>query len=250
MWRREWDSNPRWVAPHTLSKRADSAALASLRVLADTRRTRRRRPGDLRHTAGSAESCCLPALTRFTACSCTGPGRHLRVRPARVAGLLRTRPVRYRLAGRAVGRRSIGSAPMAYQSLYRRYRPRRFGEVGARSTSSAPCATPCARTGSATPTCSAGPAARARPRPPASWPRRSTASTRSTASRAACASRASPIEAGTSLRRPRARRGVEQRRRDDPRPHRAGRARHAGPHEGVHPRRGPHAVDRRRRTRC
>jgi hypothetical protein len=28
--RREWDSNPRWVAPHTLSKRADSAALASL----------------------------------------------------------------------------------------------------------------------------------------------------------------------------------------------------------------------------
>ena len=29
-WRREWDSNPRWVAPHTLSKRADSAALASL----------------------------------------------------------------------------------------------------------------------------------------------------------------------------------------------------------------------------
>jgi hypothetical protein len=29
-WRREWDSNPRRVAPHTLSKRADSAALASL----------------------------------------------------------------------------------------------------------------------------------------------------------------------------------------------------------------------------
>ena len=28
--RRGWDSNPRWVAPHTLSKRADSAALASL----------------------------------------------------------------------------------------------------------------------------------------------------------------------------------------------------------------------------
>src|SRR5579871_2760355 len=31
--RREWDSNPRWVAPHTLSKRADSAALASLQGL-------------------------------------------------------------------------------------------------------------------------------------------------------------------------------------------------------------------------
>ena len=28
--RREWDSNPRRLAPHTLSKRADSAALASL----------------------------------------------------------------------------------------------------------------------------------------------------------------------------------------------------------------------------
>ena len=28
--RREWDSNPRWVAPHTLSRRADSSALASL----------------------------------------------------------------------------------------------------------------------------------------------------------------------------------------------------------------------------
>ncbi len=31
-WRREWDSNPRKVALHTLSKRADSAALASLPV--------------------------------------------------------------------------------------------------------------------------------------------------------------------------------------------------------------------------
>ena len=43
-------------------------------------RTRRRRPGDLRHSSDSAESCCLPALTRFTGCGCTGPGRHLRVR--------------------------------------------------------------------------------------------------------------------------------------------------------------------------
>ncbi len=34
-----------------------------------------RRSGDLRHTAGSAESCCLPALTRFTGSGCTGPGR-------------------------------------------------------------------------------------------------------------------------------------------------------------------------------
>ena len=36
------------------------------------------RPGDLRHTAGSAESCCLPALTRFTGHGRTGPGRRLR----------------------------------------------------------------------------------------------------------------------------------------------------------------------------
>jgi hypothetical protein len=83
--RREWDSNPRWVAPHTLSKRADSAALAPL-LVHRAPRPRRWRPGDLRHTAGSAESCCLPALTRFTVCSCTGPGRHVRRRgPARLA---------------------------------------------------------------------------------------------------------------------------------------------------------------------
>jgi hypothetical protein len=36
--RREWDSNPRRVAPHTLSKRADSAALASLPEEGDARR--------------------------------------------------------------------------------------------------------------------------------------------------------------------------------------------------------------------
>jgi hypothetical protein len=32
-WRRGWDLNPRWVAPHTISNRADSAALAPLRAL-------------------------------------------------------------------------------------------------------------------------------------------------------------------------------------------------------------------------
>ncbi len=36
--RREWDSNPRRLAPHTLSKRADSAALASLPGNRDARR--------------------------------------------------------------------------------------------------------------------------------------------------------------------------------------------------------------------
>ncbi len=32
--RRGWDLNPRWVAPHTISNRADSAALAPLLVTA------------------------------------------------------------------------------------------------------------------------------------------------------------------------------------------------------------------------
>ena len=32
-WRRGWDLNPRWVAPHTISNRADSAALAPLQRL-------------------------------------------------------------------------------------------------------------------------------------------------------------------------------------------------------------------------
>ncbi len=49
----------------------------------DDTRPRKWRPGDLRHTAGTAESCCLPALTRFTDCSCTGPGRHIRGRVSR-----------------------------------------------------------------------------------------------------------------------------------------------------------------------
>src|SRR5207253_11520267 len=34
-----------------------------------------RRPGDLRHTGRTAESCCLPALTRFPESRCAGPGR-------------------------------------------------------------------------------------------------------------------------------------------------------------------------------
>ena len=47
-----------------------------------TRHTRPRawRPGDLRHPGGSAESCCLPALTRFTGPGRTGPDRHTRRR--------------------------------------------------------------------------------------------------------------------------------------------------------------------------
>ena len=52
----------------------------------ETRRTGRcsvRRPGLLRHTDGTAESCCLPALTRFTGARCAGPGRRTEHRAVR-----------------------------------------------------------------------------------------------------------------------------------------------------------------------
>ena len=38
------------------------------------------RPGGLRRPGGSAESCCLPALTRFTGTRRTGPGHHTQKR--------------------------------------------------------------------------------------------------------------------------------------------------------------------------
>ena len=104
--RREWDSNPRWVAPHTLSKRADSAALASLRdavpgrpprrpgaVAPRTRqaivwraRDRRWRPGPVqlqpvnRVRAGRQQLSADPAVCRRS------PGRHLRGRGVRQEG--------------------------------------------------------------------------------------------------------------------------------------------------------------------
>src|SRR5207302_8260771 len=37
---------------------------------------RRSGQAGLRHTRGPAESCCLPALTRFTGSRCAGPGRY------------------------------------------------------------------------------------------------------------------------------------------------------------------------------
>ena len=43
-------------------------------------RSWKRRLGDLRHNNGSAESCCLPTLTRFTGTVCTGPNRHIQKR--------------------------------------------------------------------------------------------------------------------------------------------------------------------------
>ena len=62
-----------------------------------------------------------------------------------------------------------------------------------RTTSPLRCATPCATAASPTPTCSAGRAARARPRRPASWLRRSTVRTLSTASPATYAKAAGAL---------------------------------------------------------
>ena len=133
---------------------------------------------------------------------------------------------------------------MAYQSLYRRYRPRRFAEVRGQDhvVTALRNAVREDRVGHAY--LFSGPAARARRRPRASSPRCSTARPRSTASRDLVCESCLVDRGRDELRRARARRRVEQQGRRHPRPHRAGRARHAGAHEGVHPRRGPHAVDR------
>ena len=67
-------------------------------------------------TRGSAESCCLPALTRFTGCDCTGPDRHLRSRRERVCirvrslGGVRERPNRHAWKA-CVGQPTVGSNP-------------------------------------------------------------------------------------------------------------------------------------------
>ena len=147
-----------------------------------------------------------------------------------------------------VGRLGADGLPVALPPLPARVASAR---CGARSTWSPPCATPCARTGSATPTSSPGPGAPARPPPPASSPRSSTA--RHPVDGEPCCECASclAIEARHLLRRPRARRGLEQRRRgrsatSSPR-RRSGTP---GRTEGVHPRRGPHALARRRPTPC
>ena len=62
----------------SLVVRSDSVGRNSAAFRAPPACVLRWRPGDLRHTAGSAESCCLPALTRFTGHGRTGPGRRLR----------------------------------------------------------------------------------------------------------------------------------------------------------------------------
>ena len=61
------------------------------------------RPGDLRHSRDSAESCCLPALTRFTGSGRTGPDRHTpeRVRCNDTLGARISAPAGFRRDARA-----------------------------------------------------------------------------------------------------------------------------------------------------
>ena len=86
---------------------------------------RRRGPADrrsgqagLRHTGPAAESCCLPALTRFTGFRCAGPSRCVDRRPGTspvtiplfAHGGVRERPIRH--AWRACrGQPLVGSNP-------------------------------------------------------------------------------------------------------------------------------------------
>ena len=227
--RREWDSNPRWVAPHTLSKRADSAALAPL---LGTRARGSRAAGQgivaVRSPWSVAVGSCATAAREPSqgrkAAALSGARRVPQIAwPPRSSGGAGA-PAREPSTVDEPRRRT----PMAYQSLYRRYRPQRFAEVGARTTSSPPCATPCAD-GPGRPRL---PLQRApghgqdldRPHPGQG---RSTARTPATASRAASAPSCVADRGGHLLRRARARRRLQQRRRRHARPHRRRRARHA-----------------------
>ena len=115
----------------------------------------RRRPGDLRHTGGSAESCCLPALTRFTGSDCTGPGRHLTDasasdRLSSPPGDVRERPNRHAWKA-CVGKLTVGSNPTVSATARPPPTPGRAvsvpGSVAARYRAvpgyGPPCPTPC-----------------------------------------------------------------------------------------------------------
>ena len=76
------DANKQRPGGGRIARRGGGAPIASVCHVPRRRgrnanaRSREWRPGDLRHTGRSAESCCLPALTRFTGACCTGPDRH------------------------------------------------------------------------------------------------------------------------------------------------------------------------------
>ena len=231
--------------------RAASEALRSrVRLSCRRARSRRWRSGPVqsepvnRVRAGRQQLSAEPPVCRRS------PGRHMGSgSPDRSGrGSAATPPG----AGAASGSVPVGSPPMAYQSLYRRYRPQRFAEVRGQDHVVARAAQRRAR----------GPG---RPRLPAlSGPRGTgkTSTARILAKALNCADLADGEPCGVCelvrghrgrplLRRPRARRRLQQRRRRHPRPaSRRSALGLAGAHQGVHPRRGPHALARRRPTRC
>src|SRR5262249_40341856 len=62
-WRREWDLNPRWVAPQWFSRPSDSAALASLRG-AFYRQARSAQPGVPRRDAKKSRNSAADSSAR------------------------------------------------------------------------------------------------------------------------------------------------------------------------------------------
>ena len=213
-----------------------------------TARTRRRRPGDLRHTSDTAESCCLPALTRFTGCGCTGPGRHLRVRTdhhdtPRHRGRVHWADLR---AGRATARPGLGRVtgdglpvalpPLSTPPVQRRARPGAGGPGPPQRRARRPRGPrlPVQRTpGNGQdlhrPHPGQGPQLRA--------PHRR---------RAVRHLRQLPGHRRRHLlRRAGARRRLQQRRGERARAGGPGQPGFARAHQGVHPRRGPHAHGRR-----
>src|SRR5882762_9490131 len=107
--RRGWDSNPRWVAPHTLSKRADSAALAPLRGAAQGTATPTLIPawrsGPVQRLVVNRVRAGTQQLSAAAAVCRRSPGRHVLNLPPLSFPSLSQRAVR---VGPWRSRRSIG----------------------------------------------------------------------------------------------------------------------------------------------
>ncbi len=190
------------------------------------------RSGDPAAPGASAESCFLPDLTRFTGTRRAGPNK--------------ARAGQGRLPGRRYSVDAVASQPVPQVP------PEHFWELSARITSPSRCATRSGKTAPVTRTCSPARAAPARPPPRASSPRRSTVSTSApTASRAVSARTAWRWPAGrSSISSSSTPRRTTVSTRCATHPERAPRRRRHQPAQGLHHRRGAHALARRRRTRC
>lgn len=136
--RRVWDLNPRRLSPHTLSKRAHLAALATLprspaeRAPAWQASVSSERPFRGVTVGSCATGACEPSQGRKAAAL----SRTFRVPQTAWPSLPGTATSSANPAGKLgfssadrVGPRLESIAPMAYQSLYRRYRPQKFAEI-------------------------------------------------------------------------------------------------------------------------